>query len=228
MNRILILNPKGGCGKTTISTNLASYFACNGVPSALLDYDPQASSMRWSKQRPKDLPPVYAINASDKFNSSVTRSWYLRVPPETEQMIIDAPAGVTSARLQEYLHNVNSILIPVMPSAIDVHAVARYIQELLLQGKVKQRGIKVGIVANRVRSKTVAYKSLVKFLATIKLPHVVSLRDSQYYVAAAEHGLGIHEIKHSNVNPDREHWKILFDWLNSSNEMYRAEVEAGY
>jgi len=224
MNRILVLNPKGGCGKTTISTNLASYFACQGVNTALLDYDPQGSSMRWSRQRPKNLPSVYAVSAADKYNTSVTRAWYLRVPPETEQVIIDAPAGVTSARLQEHLRNVNTILIPVMPSAIDVHAVARFIQELLLQGKVKQRGIKVGIIANRVKSKSVAYKSLCRFLSTIKLPFIASLRDSQYYVAACEHGIGVHEIKGKNIDQDIQHWKALYEWINTPEELYKAEV----
>lgn len=226
MNRILILNPKGGCGKTTVATNLSSYFACQGVNTALLDYDPQGSSMRWSRQRPRNLPSVYAVNASEKYNSSVTRSWYLRVPAETEQVIIDAPAGVTSARLQEHLRNANTILIPVMPSAIDVHAVARFIQELLLQGKVKQRGIRVGIIANRVKTKSVAYKSLCRFLSTIKLPFIASLRDSQYYVAAAEHGIGVHEIKGRGMEQDRKDWKALFEWLNSPEEIYK--IKAGY
>ncbi len=215
MNRILVLNPKGGCGKTTIATNLASYYACEGVVTALLDYDPQGSSVRWAGQRSGDKPPVHCVNACEKHKTTMTKSWYLRIPAETQQVIIDAPAGVSSAQLQEYLRNVNSIIIPVMPSSIDVHAMARFIEELLLKGKVKQRGIKVGIVANRVKAKTNSYKSLTKFLSAIKLPFVTSLRDTQYYVGAAEHGIGIHEIITNHVDVDRENWKNLYEWLQT-------------
>ncbi len=227
MNRTIVLNPKGGCGKTTIATNLAAYYASSGMTTALLDYDPQGSSLRWARQRPTDLPTVHAIDTMEKFGSQVTRAWSLRVPPQTQQIVMDVPAGVTGGRLQEYLRNIDSILIPVMPSAIDVHAVTRFIQELLLQGKVKQRGIKVGIIANRVKTKTVAYQSLCQFLSTIKLPFIASLRDSQYYVAAAEHGLGIHEMDCDQVETDKENWKQLFNWLDTPAMEYR-HVEPGF
>ncbi len=225
MNRILVLNPKGGSGKTTIATNLASYYACQGVGTALLDYDPQGSSARWASQRHEDLPPVHCVNACAKTNTAMTRSWYLRVPPGTEQMIIDAPAGVTGAKLQEFLRNVDAILIPVMPSSIDVHAMAKFIQELLLQGKVKQRGIKVGIVANRVKAKTNAYRALMQFLSTLKLPFITSIRDSQYYVAAADMGIGVHEISGKMLENDKEQWHKLYEWLQDSEQNYESDSD---
>ena len=94
MQRIIVVNTKGGCGKTTIATNLASYYASNGFVTALMDYDPQGSSTRWLKLRPQDKQAVYGINAHKRQSMQATRAWQMRVPSDTERLIIDAPAGV--------------------------------------------------------------------------------------------------------------------------------------
>lgn len=214
MQKILVLNSKGGCGKTTVATNLASYFATQDLPTALLDFDPQGSSIRWLNLRPQSKPIIYGVHvASNKNNTGVTRSFQMRVPPETERMIIDAPAGVTGNELRDLIGYVDTILLPVLPSSIDIHAVTRFIEELLLFGKVRQKGINVGVIANRARKNTLTYKSLERFLKTLKLPFITTLRDTQNYVHAAERGIGIHEMWDKRTDSDKAQWRPLTRWL---------------
>ncbi len=218
MQRILVLNPKGGCGKTTMATNLASYFAEQDLPTALLDFDPQGSSIRWLNLRPQSKPPIYGVHvASRKNNTGVTRAFQMRVPPETECMIIDAPAGVTGNELRDLIGYVDTIIVPVLPSAIDIHAVTRFIEELLLFGKVRQKGLNVAVVANRVKKNTLTYKALERFLKTLKLPFVTTLRDTQNYVHAAERGIGIHEMWDKRTDSDKAQWRPLVRWLEDVN-----------
>ena len=218
MQKILVLNSKGGCGKTTMATNLASYFVSQDMPTALLDFDPQGSSIRWLNLRPKSKPTIYGVHvASRKNNTGVTRSFQMRVPPETECMIIDAPAGVTGNELRDLIGYVDTIIIPVLPSSIDVHAVTRFIEELLLFGKVRQKGLNVAIVANRAKKNTLTYRSLERFLKSLKLPFVTTLRDTQNYVHAAERGIGIHEMWDKRTEADKAQWRPLMRWLEDVN-----------
>lgn len=217
MQRIIVLNSKGGCGKTTIATNLASLYAAEGVQTALLDYDPQASSMRWLNLRSKERPPIYGNKvAHTQRRQNVTRSWQNRVQPDTERVIIDAPAGVDAIQLNEYMRNVDTVLVPVLPSPIDIHAATRFIEDLLLVGKVRQLGIRVGVVANRTRKHTKVYQSLDRFLTTLKLPFITSLRDSQNYVHAAARGIGVHEMWDSRAAEDKQHWFDIYNWVEEN------------
>lgn len=214
MQKILVINSKGGCGKTTLATNLASYFAAQDISTALLDFDPQGSSIRWLNLRPQSKPPIYGVHvASRKNNTGVTRSFQMRVPPETEYMIIDAPAGVAANELRDLIHLVDTIIVPVLPSSIDIHAVTRFIQDLLVMGKVRQKGVNVAIVANRAKKNTLTYRSLERFLKTLKLPFVTTLRDTQNYVHAAERGIGIHEMWDKRTEADKAQWRPLLRWL---------------
>ena len=218
MQKILVLNSKGGCGKTTIATNLASYFATQDLETALLDFDPQGSSIRWLNLRPQSKPVIYGVHvASRKNNTGVTRSFQMRVPPATKRMIIDAPAGVTGNELRDLIGYVDTILLPVLPSSIDIHAVTRFIEELLLFGKVRQKGLNVGVIANRARKNTLTYKSLERFLKTLKLPFITTLRDTQNYVHAAERGIGIHEMWDKRTDSDKAQWRPLTRWLEDLN-----------
>ncbi|MCK5387274.1 MAG: ParA family protein [Gammaproteobacteria bacterium] len=218
MQKILVLNSKGGCGKTTIATNLASYFATQDLETALLDFDPQGSSIRWLNLRPQSKPAIYGVHvASRKNNTGVTRSFQMRVPPATKRMIIDAPAGVTGNELRDLIGYVDTILLPVLPSSIDIHAVTRFIEELLLFGKVRQKGLNVGVIANRARKNTLTYKSLERFLKTLKLPFITTLRDTQNYVHAAERGIGIHEMWDKRTDSDKAQWRPLTRWLEDLN-----------
>ena len=214
MQKILVLNSKGGCGKTTVATNLASYFVSQDMPTALLDFDPQGSSIRWLNLRPQSKPPIYGVHVASRTNNTgVTRSFQMRVPPETECMVIDAPAGVNGNELMDLIGYVDTIILPVLPSSIDIHAVTRFIEELLLFGKVRQKGVNVAVIANRAKKNTLTYKSLERFLKSLKLPFVTTLRDTQNYVHAAERGIGIHEMWDKRTDADKAQWRPLVRWL---------------
>src|SRR5919204_301892 len=135
-NTTLVINPKGGSGKSTIATNLAAYFAAARMPTALMDYDPQGSSLNWLRQRPAGLARIHGANAAPAKPGRI-RSHDMRVPDETRQLVIDAPAGATGLLLQEMLARTNCILIPVAPSSIDIHATANFIRDLLRAGRAR-------------------------------------------------------------------------------------------
>ena len=218
MQKILVINSKGGCGKTTVATNLASYFASHDLNTALLDFDPQGSSTRWLKLRPESKPAIYGSHVADKKNTTgKTRAFLMSVPPETDRVIFDAPARASEIELKELILQVDIIIIPVLPSSIDIHAVTRFIEELLVTCKVRQKGIGVGIIANRAKKTTLTYKSLERFLKSLKLPFLTTLRDTQNYVHAAERGIGISEMWDKRTDNDKEQWKPLMSWLDSAH-----------
>ena len=212
LQRIVVLNPKGGCGKTTLATNLASYFALRGPLPALLDCDPQGYSMRWLEKRAPFRPPIHGIAA---YKSSIhkTRSWQLRVPQETRRLIIDTPAAMDSPAMHEMIYDANNVLIPVMPSPIDIRYAARFIAELLLVAQLDRGDCKVGIVANRTRKNTRSLKQLMRFLTSLKIPMITGLRDSQNYVRAAGEGIGVYEMPHHKAWRDIEQFSQIVSWL---------------
>jgi len=214
MKRIIVINIKGGCGKTTVSTNLASYYASKGVNTALFDYDPQSSSMRWLKLRSDEMSEIYGVVAHKNAAKLVTKSWQLRLPPETQRVIIDTPPGLKRPELREYLKGVDNILIPVLPSPFDIFATADFIRDLLLDVKVCLNETSIGIVANRVKKNTIAFQSLDRFLSSLNIPVVAHLRDSQNYLRATEEGMGVHELKGKNTYLDRMHWKSIVEWID--------------
>ncbi len=215
MQRIIIINSKGGCGKTTIATNLASLYASQGIITALMDHDPQGSSSRWLKLRPADKPQIHLINAHKRQAVHQTRAWHLRMLPGTERVIIDAPAGVTGQELREFVRRVDTIIIPVLPSPIDIHSATHFIKDLLLIGNIRSLGVRVGVLANRVRKNTLVYQSLERFLSTLNLPFLTTIRDTQNYVHAFERGVGIHEMWDRRVEQDKVHWSPLMNWLEN-------------
>src|SRR5258705_7853384 len=180
----LVINPKGGSGKTTVATNLASYFAANKVATTLMDYDPQGSSLNWLRQRPVHLPRIHGANAAPAKPGRM-RSLDMRVPEETRQLVIDAPAGASGLLLQEMLGRTTSILIPVAPSSIDIHATANFIRDLLLAGRIRANNIRLAVVANRVRKAVPVYQPLERFLNSLHLPLLTRLADPQAFGSAA-------------------------------------------
>ena len=210
--KIVVLNAKGGSGKTTIATNLAAYYAWKGDRVALTDMDPQASSLRWLRLRPAELPAIHGINGFEN-RANVTRSFALRAPPGTERVVVDTPAALPATQFPGLIRDASAIVVPVLPSEIDIHAAARCISDLLLAGKVHRSEKRLVIVANRARRSTRAYDSLMRFLQSLRIPVAAVLRDSQAYVRTAECGMGLHEMKGSLLKDDLESWQPLVDWL---------------
>jgi chromosome partitioning protein len=210
--RIVVLNTKGGSGKTTIATNLAAYYAAAGRRVALMDLDPQGSSMRWLKQRPAEAASIHGIAGYER-RLNVTRAFALRAPPGTEHVVVDTPAALPATQMPETVRDASAIIVPVLPSDIDIHAASRCIADLLLVAKVHRSERRLVIVANRARRYTKAFQSLMRFLHSLRIPVAAVLRDSQAYIRSAETGLGLHEMKGALLQEDLDSWKPLLEWL---------------
>jgi chromosome partitioning protein len=223
MQKIVLLNPKGGSGKTTLAINLASYFAVSGFRPTLMDLDAQGSSTRWLSKRAKGQAPIHGIAGFER-NSRVTRSFATRLPPDTERLVIDTPAALEPQRLPEITHHATAVLVPILPSDIDIHAATKCISDLLLIAKVPRDDQRIGVIANRVKKNTLMYKSLMRFLETLNIPIVTTLRDSQSYIKAAEAGVGIFEMKPYMVREDLDQWLPLTGWLSQRKAL---ELQAG-
>ncbi|WP_455235097.1 ParA family protein [Thiogranum longum] len=211
--RVTVMNSKGGCGKTTVATNLASYCAVRGYATALFDYDKQASSTRWLKTRPDARPPIHGVAAFEPPRTGITRAWQMRVPENTRYIITDTPAGYSETDLNDRVAEADIILIPVLPSVIDIHSTADFIRDLLLIGKARARNKRLGIIANRTRIRTKAVEKLERFLQSLDIPVIAWVRDTQHYLRAAERGVGVAELEEREARQDEEPWAQVFDWL---------------
>jgi chromosome partitioning protein len=215
LKKIVVINSKGGCGKTTLSTNLAGYYAANGYPTVLHDYDPQDSAARWLQQRNGELPRIHGVAAAHAPAAGITRSFQMRLPPETQRLVLDTPASLKRMELIEILRNATAIIVPILPSTIDSHVTANFIQELQAEIRMHAPAAPIAVVANRVRRNTRAFHALLHFLEARDMTPVTCLRDSQNYVHAAAAGVGIHELQSNHTRVDREHWQPLLDWLET-------------
>lgn len=222
MNTTLVINSKGGSGKTTITTTLASYFAFHGVPTAVLDYDLQGSSLNWLRVRDPLAPKIHGANAAPQ--KVGLRSFGRHVPEGTRQLIIDAPAGASGLLLQDMLSRANCIVIPVQPSAIDIHATANFVRDLLLRGNIRARNIRLAVVANRVRKATPVYQPLERFLTSLGLTIVTRLSDSETFIKAAETGVGIFEMDASLCMAEREQFQPLIEWVDVEHRVRTAST----
>lgn len=211
MRKIMVLNSKGGCGKSTIATNLASYYAhYEQKKVVLVDFDPQGSSLDWLKARSPEQAKIEGINAVID---------PIRYPKDTEIVIMDVPGRVEGSELASLVKRVETIIIPVLPSPIDIRAAANFIKELLTNGRVSRKESKVAVIANRVRENTLSYHALNAFLKSLKIPFVATLRDTQNYIHAEDQGVGIFEMAPSKVWQDLEQWDPLIKWLRSKRSL---------
>ena len=203
----MVLNAKGGCGKSTLATNLASYYASEGYGVALVDYDPQASSTDWLERRPEHVAPITAVEGY--------LSGLRYMPRNVDFVILDAPARSHGAELTDLVNHADTIIVPVLPSRIDIQAAGRFIGELKAKGRVAGRRVKVAVVANRVQENTLIFDELDQYLGKLRVPYVTALREAQNYIRAYTRGLGIHELPEYLAWPDWEQWDPLIEYLDS-------------
>ncbi len=212
MNTTLVINAKGGVGKTTITTNLASFFASRSVPTAIADYDPQSSSLNWLTLRSAEATKIHGADLAPRHGTglSVGRR---QIPRDTQQLIIDAPAGPSRLLLQDLLARTQAILIPVAPSTIDIHATANFIKDLLLIGKVRFRNTRLAVIANRVRSSRPVYEPLEKFVNSLGISFIARVSDSDVYVDAAESGVGVFEMPAEKAAAEQREFQPIAQWV---------------
>lgn len=213
--RILVANSKGGCGKTTLATNLACFFVNQGQATSLLDYDPQGSSSFWLNSRPESVKQIHGVDAFKQTAQGSTKTWQLRVPSNTRNIIIDTPAGLQGSKLDELIRNTDLLLIPVLPSAIDIKAATGFIKDILLSHQYRRQPKPIAVIANRARPNTLIYKKLQSFLNSLKIPFITTLRDTQYYIRTTEQGLGLHDLSKIH-HKDKRQWHDLVQWIEKN------------
>jgi len=213
MQTVAILNSKGGSGKTTVSINLASYFAETGQNTVLIDYDSQGSSTHWVDTRDKAQPLIHCIPA---FRQPVaqTRSFQMKLPSGTERVIIDTPASVTQSHLENIVKRADFIIIPVLPSSIDIHAVTGFIEQLHRLKQINWRDTELAVVASRVKENTKIFATLEQYLKNLDIPFVAKIRDTQNYIHSTNEGKGLFEVlPQHKVARDKFDWYPLINWI---------------
>jgi chromosome partitioning protein len=215
-NTTLVINPKGGSGKTTVAINLASYFAADNVPVTLMDYDPQGSSLHWLRSRAPHAPRIHGANAAPGRYGHL-RSFDMFVPPQTRQLVIDAPAGSSGVLLQEMLERAHCVVVPVVPSVIDIHATGNFIRDIMGNARVRSGEIRVAVVANKVRLSMPAYQPFLRFLDSMDLRLLARLLDSDVYLKAAESGVSIFELDPNQTGGERKQFMPIIEWVTGQH-----------
>ena len=206
MKAILIANPKGGSGKTTLATNLAGSLAVRKHKVFLWDLDRQQSSLKWLAMRPVNHPVIHRLDRKDDDESAIPRgsSW----------LILDSAAGLHGKNLAHAVKIAHKIIIPVQPSVFDMAATSAFLQTLLEENAVRKRKTSISIVGMRVNPRTRAAATLEAFLAQFKLPVLTYLRDTQIYVNAAFNGLSLFDLPAYLSGKDLEQWQPILDWID--------------
>ena len=207
---IVVANPKGGVGKSTLSTQLAGYFASRGHSVMLGDADRQHSSRQWLALRPPELAPILSWE--------VDRGEVVKAPKGISHVVLDTPAALHGKRLDAVLKVADTVLIPLQPSLFDIQATHPFLTELLAHKRANR--LRIGLVAMRVRENTISADQLRQFLATLAVPVVGQLRDTQNYVQLAARGLTLWDLNPSRVERDLEQWRPIVQWLESGRPIY--------
>lgn len=206
MRTILVASSKGGCGKTTIATNLAAYYAIKGEATVLVDTDRQQSSQRWCARRADMATPVLPLDGT-------RRRWAERIPDGAQRVIIDVPAGIAADELERHADQLDAIVVPVLPSVIDLEASASFLAELAQLKAVKKGKLPVALVANRLKPWTNASQIAVEAMGELPFPLVAQLRDSQAYVLMAGLGRSIFDYHSEAVRGHQDDWLKLLKWI---------------
>ena len=210
--RIVIANAKGGCGKTTIATSLAAYYASQGDTPLMFDYDAQSSTMMWLNRRSADVALIRGVSAHQK-PGTITKTWQMRVAQDVKKIIVDTPAGMAGFALTDLIRSADAIIVPVLPSTIDMDAASYFVEKLQKVAKTVNPKARIAVIANRSRANTLVYASLLTFLHSLNVPFIGSLRDTQNYAKAALEGLGVHELDSRYTAKDIRQWQSILSWI---------------
>lgn len=202
MKNVLIANSKGGCGKTTLATNLAGYFASIGERVLLSDLDRQLSSSNWAQRRPPELPIIDTHNPRAK-NPSLDHDW----------IITDSPAGFRDEKLSDAIKQADCVIVPIQPSAFDIGATSDFLDLLAEEKAIRKNKTFVALVGMRVNSRTNAAAGLAEFMEQTGFPILTYLRNAQVYATAAELGVSLFDMRPSLVTQDIEQWSPLIEWV---------------
>ncbi len=205
MKHILIANSKGGAGKTTLATNLASYLATSGLTVLLNDLDRQQSSAQWLSRRPADLPIIHSYNAHNKAKLK-----------DNVWVISDTPAGLRDEKLSDAVKQADCVIVPIQPSAFDIGASSDFLDRLAEEKAIRKNKTFVALVGMRVNSRTHAAATLAEFMQHTGFPVLTYLRNAQVYATAAELGIGLFDMRTSLVTQDMEQWAPLLAWINEA------------
>lgn len=220
----MVANAKGGVGKTTLTTNLITHLS-EQHPVGLIDLDPQHSASFWLQLRDNIEPKVTNYSPKPNDNLRATRSWMKhKVGREVRYIVCDTPAGLQSPELDRLLVDADILLIPVAPSQIDIHATAGFVQQLLLNPQYRARPVRLGVIMNRVKRNTLSFQKLGRFLQSLKIPVVTSMRDTQNYLKAVEQGRGINEMP-QRYDSDTADWERLIRWIQKAEQKQAVAME---
>ena len=206
MTVIVVANPKGGVGKSTLATNLAGYFAAQGEWTALADLDKQRSAHAWLSLRVDTLPKI------EEWSIDVDSPG--KPPKGLEKAVVDTPAGVHGNRLSIALELADKVIVPLQPSMFDILATQDFLARLAKEKAVRKGSIEVGVVGMRVDARTRSADQLHRFVEGLELPVLGFLRDTQNYVQLAAHGLTIWDVAKSRVDKDLEQWEPIIEWVS--------------
>ena len=201
---VVIANPKGGVGKTTLATNLAGYFASKGHAVMLGDADRQQSSKLWLGLRPPAARPISTWD--------ITADLIAKPPRGTTHVVLDTPGGLHGWRFNDIIKLADKIIVPLQPSVFDIFATRAFLDQLAEHRRVGK--VQLGIVGMRVDSRTIAADKLRSFVDSLNLPVLSMVRDTQNYIHLAARGLTLFDVAPGRVEKDLEQWKNICEWLD--------------
>jgi chromosome partitioning protein len=207
MKTVLVASSKGGAGKTTIATHLAAQSALDGLRTALVDADPQASSTRWAQKRAGLDSAVLAIDGTRR------KAWRKQVPDDTQRVIVDGAAGAMADELDPFLETVDAVVVPVVPSTFDIEATVPFLDSLARHPRVRKGTLRVGLVGNKLKPWTNVSQQALDLLKQWPYPLIAQLRDSQGYVVTTALGKSLFDYHSAQVREHQSDWQPLLRWL---------------
>lgn len=206
MLKVLVASSKGGCGKTTLATNLAAHYAADGKRTVIVDADRQGSSQRWCEKRVLLGGIVLPVDGT-------RRGWQQRIPDDAQRVVIDTPAGVRASEIADWIDDVDVIVVPVLPSTIDLEASAAFLADLAALPRIKRGKLPVGLIANRLKPWTSASQQALEEIKRLPFPLVAQIRDTQAYVLLAGLGKSIFDYHSEQVRSHQDDWARLLRWI---------------